>query len=99
MKSPDVIDVICFMPIIVIYAFVELKRGWSILRHGEYSINPALQARIWLLRHLRGDDFANEYRRNILIDHDAMRQRGVYSLVGAAILLIGSAILIVSWLI
>lgn len=99
MKPPDIIDIVCFMPVILIYAVVELKRGWKMLRHGEYSLNPALQARIWLMKMIRGNQFAEDYQKSLLTDKDAMRLRGIYSLVGSLILLIGSVILILSWII
>ena len=98
MKPPNILDIICFMPLIVMYAVVELKRSWKILKHGEASLNPALQIRIWLLRLFRGSKVAHDYRTALLTDTDTMKVRGVYSLVGGLILLIGSMILVYFWL-
>lgn len=98
MKPPSILDIICFMPLIVIYAVVELRRSWKILKRGEVSLNPALQIRIWLLRLFRGSEVAEAYRTKLLMDTDTMKVRGVYSLAVGMILLIGSAILLYFWL-
>ncbi len=98
MESRDIFFAICLMPILLVYGVVELKRGWEILQLGKPSLNLALQARIWLLRLIRGNKIAEEYRTDLLIDTRAMQVRGTYSLVEGLILLIGSAILVYSWL-
>jgi hypothetical protein len=98
MDSRELVPIICLMPVLLIYSVSELRRGWKILKYGEYSLNPALQARIWLLKRLRGDKFANEYQASLLEDTNTMRLRGIYSLIGSLILMIGSAILIYAWL-
>lgn len=99
MKVREALPIICLMPILVIYSIAELRRGWRILKRGEFSLNPTLQTRIWLLKKIRGNEIADEYRKGLLMDKNGMRLSGVYSLVGSLILLIGSAILILSWII
>jgi len=98
MKPSDLLTVFCFMPILLVYSLIELKRGWEILKHGKYSLNPTIRTRIWLLRHLRGDKMADEYRKNILADNQGMELRGFYSFAGGLIMLVGSVILILSWI-
>lgn len=94
----DTLPIICLMPILLIYAVAELRRGWSILKYGQPSLNIALQVRIWLLDILRGSKVADEYRTALLLDEKAMTTRGIYSLVEGLIILIGSAILMFTWL-
>lgn len=86
------------MPILVVYAITELRRGWKVLKYGEPSLNIALQARIWLLGLIQGKTAADRYRMSLLTDSNTMAKRGVYSLVEGLILLMGCIILIISWL-
>ena len=94
METRDILCAVSLMPILLIYALTEIKRAWKILKRGEPSLNLALQARIWLLRLIKGNEVADEYRTNLLMDTNAMQVRGVYSLVEGLPLLIGSAILV-----
>jgi hypothetical protein len=98
MESRNIFLAICLMPILLIYSVIEIRRGWKILKQGEPSLNLALQARVWLLGLIRGSKAADEYRSSLLMDKNAMQVRGVYSLIGGGVSLIGSAILILSWL-
>jgi len=78
----------CILPILVIYAFVEIYRGWRVLRYGELSLSPNQRILVGLVRLLKGGksaDRAYEYSINNARD---MKIHGWISFIGGFFILI-----------
>jgi len=73
------------VPIFLLYGFVEMRRGWKIIRYKEDSFNWAVQMRIWLIKQLAGNKKSKDYEKYLKQDNRYMTTRGFYSLVGGFI--------------
>jgi hypothetical protein len=92
MDTCQTLWLIILLPIFLVYGLVEIRRGWKILFYKEYSLNLALKARSWLIRLLRGVKAAEEYEIHLKSDSAAMKLRGINSIIGGVVCLIGCVI-------
>lgn len=88
MDSHQIGWAIVFIPILVLYSLIEIRRGWRILRYRELTLNPTLRMRVWLLRSLKGNEAADRYERSILENATEMTLNALYGIAGGIFLLI-----------
>lgn len=84
--------IVILSPVFFIYGINELRRGWKILRHGEQSLNIAIQIRLWLIRLIYGDVKAHQYEMQFKNNLKTMQREGFYSFIGGLIALAVSII-------
>jgi hypothetical protein len=58
MYSSQIPWLIILIPLFLIYGFVELNRGWKILKYGQDSLDVVIRIRIWLIRLIKGEKSA-----------------------------------------
>ena len=85
MDTYQLVWLIILTPIFFLYGLKELHRGWKILKHGEFSLNLAIQMRIWLIRLISGAEAAQQYENHLKNDFETMRMMGIYSIIGGVI--------------
>jgi hypothetical protein len=78
----------CILPILIIYAFVEINRGWRVLRYGELSLSPNQRMFVGLVRLLRGGESADRAHEYSINNGSDMKFYGWLSLVGGILILI-----------
>jgi hypothetical protein len=76
---------IILIPVFLVYGFIEVRRGWSIIKRGEKSHNIAVQTRIWLIKHFAGKKKSIQYRKSLEQDKEYMTRAGLYSLIGGIV--------------
>ena len=76
------LDLVCFIPIMLVYSALEVKRGWQILIKNEDSYNLAVQARLFLIKTFFGEERENWYEEFLRSNVGYMKLRGYYSLIG-----------------
>lgn len=63
--------VFCILPILVIYAIIEIRRGWRVLQYGELSLSPNQRIFVQIIRLLKGDESARRaYEHSINQSHE-----------------------------
>ena len=70
------------IPTLFIYALIEIKRGWNILKHKKVTLNFAYNTQIWLVSLFHGKNKSIEYKNKLLNNTSEMRLSGFYSLCG-----------------
>jgi len=81
-------EALCLMPALVVLAIAEIRRGWGVLRHGEFTLPPNEKMYIRLVRLLKGDEFADQAYKNTLNKPDVMVYYARMSVIGGVVTLI-----------
>jgi hypothetical protein len=76
---------IILIPIFLLYGFVEIRRGWKIIKYKEDSYNLAIQIRIWLIKQFTGNKKSKDYEKYLKQDKTYLTIKGSYSFVGGII--------------
>ena len=78
----------CLVPILMIYAIFEIRRGWRVLRHKEPSLASNQRMYVGIVRFLKGNWAADKNYERLIKDVDQMRFYAWSSLVGGFFTLI-----------
>jgi hypothetical protein len=60
MDSNQVKWALFLMPMLTVYALIEVRRGWRVINNQEKSPSPNQRMLIWLIRLLKGDESADK---------------------------------------
>ena len=77
--------IVILIPVFLVYGFIEVRRGWNIIKRGKKSHNIAIQIRVWLIKQFAGEKKSNRYRKSLEQDKDYMTRAGSYSLIGGIV--------------
>jgi hypothetical protein len=95
MDAVERVWMIILLPVLAIYAVIELRRAWKILHENTPSLNYALQIRKWLIGLFKGHDVADGYQASLFNDPKVMKTKGIYSLLEGVLLLLVCAVWII----
>ncbi|MCP4141008.1 MAG: hypothetical protein GY755_12100 [Chloroflexi bacterium] len=62
MDTHQIVWILISVPIMTIYAILELIRGWKIIVYKEPSLNVALQIQIWIVKIFRNRKSSEAYK-------------------------------------
>jgi hypothetical protein len=95
MNTIKVIWLVILIPLMLMYAINEIRRGWNIIKYNQKSLNFALLLRVKLIEIFRGKDFANQFQERLLSDTKEMKSLAFNSIFGGILLLL----VVVGWII
>ncbi len=84
----------CFIPIFIVIAIFEIRRGWRVLRHKVPSLASNQKAYVEIVRFLKGNWAADKNYERLIKDADQMRFYAWSSLIGGIFTLIACFVLI-----
>ena len=87
MSQRQTIWLIALIPILSVYAILEIWRAWRIIKKGETRLNLAFTARLFLIEVIHGREASRQYKDRLMASNQSMRLSGWFSLVGGLLTL------------
>ncbi len=81
-------EALCLIPVLIILAITAIRRGWGVLRSGEFSLPLNEKLYIGLIRFLEGDESADRAYKNTMKKPGVEAYYAWMSIIGGVVTII-----------